>query len=179
MKDNRDTINQLFDEIVGEQLNELGLSKFEPGRWRDREIEVRVQFDNYTGDPYIGERFTVEFQRIALGKKFQRKSIAGTLEIPRILDQEQLRRFVKTRNAIAASLTKPSNEYLKSKGEYWGKRYLEYFAPREDLEITCPMYSPKNDQSLVWMKLIATEIPVLVERARTFGPSELVMKRSF
>lgn len=158
-------------------LAEMGLMRARGRRqaWTDVPLQIRAVFDSKATDPYRGGAFTLEFE-VSSDGRFEKK-LAGRVRIDQLLDDAQRRKFLEVRNLVARRLDAPPAAHLAQIDPSIHPAYLEPFQESKELETGHRFWMRFRtaDDLDDWCRLIAVELPRLVDRARTLPPHELIL----
>lgn len=168
---------EALDTQLAPALEAMGFVRARGRRqaWTDAPLQIRAVFDSKANDPYSGGAFTLEFE-ISNDGHFERK-LAGRVRIDQLLDDAQRRAFLDVRNDVARRLEPPPAAHLAQIDPSIHREYLKPFQEVEELESGHRFWMRfATAQDLDdWCRLIAAELPRLVERARTLPPHELIL----
>jgi hypothetical protein len=169
-------VSDAFDDHVAPALAAMGFVR--TGRrlaWTEGRLQIRAVVDSKASDPYRGGAFTLEFE-VSDDGRFEEK-LAGRVRIDQVLDDAQRVAFLGVRNIVARRLGTPPAEHLATLHPSIQEEYLKPFEESEELEeghrfwMRFRTYEDLAD----WCGLIVTELPSLVERARSLPAHELIL----
>lgn len=153
----------------------MGFAGGPGGPWTEGNLQVRPVIDSKANDPYSGGAFTVEFE-VSNDGRFEHK-LAGRVRLDQLLDEHQRKAFLRVRNAVARRLETPPPEHLATIHPSLHAEYLKPFEEAAELERGWRFWMRFRDAHDLadWCRLIVSDLPTFIERARSLSAHELIL----
>lgn len=169
-------VDDALQRFVVPALSAIGFARSGRRAWTQGHLQIRAVVDSKASDPYRGGAFTLEFE-VSNDGRFEEK-LDGRVRIHQLLDDSQREAFLRVRNSIARRLEQPPPEHLQAIPAATHEEYLRPCSQATELEKRFWMRFRTPEDLADWCGVIVSELPGLVERARSLPANELLLGRS-